>query len=100
MGGVGKTTLAIALCHDEQVIEAFPDGILWATLGPQADVLSAQAVWGEVLGVDLTTLPDAQARAARLRSLLHRKCCLIVIDDVWDTIHLPLMQAGRSVPPW
>ena len=29
MGGVGKTTLAIALCHDRQVIEAFLDGILF-----------------------------------------------------------------------
>ena len=45
MGGVGKTTLIEAICHDRQVIEAFPDGILWTTLGPQADVFSAQANW-------------------------------------------------------
>jgi len=94
MGGVGKTTLAIALCHDEQVIEAFPHGILWATLGPQADVLSWQATWGKALDDDLTGLPDAKARAARLRSLLQHKRCLLVIDDVWDAAHLPLMQVG------
>ena len=32
-GGFGKTTLAMALCHDDDVITAFDDGVLWATLG-------------------------------------------------------------------
>ncbi|HEY6345987.1 MAG TPA: TIR domain-containing protein [Bryobacteraceae bacterium] len=32
-GGFGKTTLAAALCHDEDIIENFDDGILWVTLG-------------------------------------------------------------------
>jgi tetratricopeptide (TPR) repeat protein len=96
MGGVGKTTLAIALCHDKQIIEAFPDGILWATLGPQADLLSAQVAWGMALGADLIALPDAEARAARLRSLLHDRRCLLVIDDVWDANHLPSLQVGGS----
>ena len=31
--GVGKTTLAVALAHDEQVQEHFRGGILWAGLG-------------------------------------------------------------------
>jgi hypothetical protein len=29
MGGIGKTVLAQALCHDEVVQQAFPDGIIW-----------------------------------------------------------------------
>ena len=32
--GVGKTTLAIALAHDEEVRAYFRDGVLWAGLGP------------------------------------------------------------------
>src|SRR5205807_1849802 len=32
-GGYGKTTLAQALCQDEQIKNAFADGILWVTLG-------------------------------------------------------------------
>jgi hypothetical protein len=32
-GGFGKTTLAAAVCHDDRMIEAFDDGILWVTLG-------------------------------------------------------------------
>jgi tetratricopeptide (TPR) repeat protein len=96
MGGVGKTTLAIALCHDEAVREAFRDGILWADLGPEGDVLRAQARWGAVLGhKDLIELPDAETRADRLRRVLQDKRCLLVIDDVWDAAHLsPLCVGG------
>jgi hypothetical protein len=32
-GGFGKTTLALALCHDIEIQDAFPDGILWVKLG-------------------------------------------------------------------
>jgi len=38
-GGYGKTTLAIALCHDHRVVGAFDDGILWTTLGQNPNVL-------------------------------------------------------------
>ena len=37
-GGFGKTTLAKALCLDEQIREAFDDGILWVTLGEHPDL--------------------------------------------------------------
>lgn len=34
MGGLGRTVLAQALCHDPVVQAAFPDGIIWLTIGP------------------------------------------------------------------
>jgi hypothetical protein len=34
-GGFGKTTLAKAICHDEQVQAAFPDGVLWVEIGQE-----------------------------------------------------------------
>ena len=37
-GGFGKTTLACAVCHDENVISCFDDGILWASLGEKPNV--------------------------------------------------------------
>ena len=33
MGGIGKTVLVEALCHDEVVQQAFPDGIFWFSIG-------------------------------------------------------------------
>ena len=40
-GGFGKTTLAQALCHDDDIIDAFTDGILWVELGQQRPTSSA-----------------------------------------------------------
>jgi len=39
-GGFGKTTLAIALCHDWRIRNAFDDGILWVTFGENPDLLN------------------------------------------------------------
>ena len=33
MGGIGKTLLARALCDDPAIKQAFPDGIVWVTVG-------------------------------------------------------------------
>ncbi len=32
-GGFGKTTIATALCHDEEIRRRFEDGVLWVELG-------------------------------------------------------------------
>ena len=42
-GGFGKTTMAAAICHDERVIEAFDDGILWVTLGQTPNLLTRRS---------------------------------------------------------
>jgi len=36
--GVGKTTLAIVLAHDEELRAHFQDGVLWAGLGPDPNI--------------------------------------------------------------
>jgi len=33
MGGIGKTVLAQALCHNDMVQYAFPDGTFWFAIG-------------------------------------------------------------------
>ncbi len=48
--GVGKTTLAILVAHDDRIRNHFTDGVLWAGLGPAPDVPSVQAAWAEALG--------------------------------------------------
>ncbi|NER52847.1 MAG: hypothetical protein F6J92_40660, partial [Symploca sp. SIO1A3] len=40
LGGIGKSTVVGALAHDPDVRSYFPDGIFWATLGQQPDILS------------------------------------------------------------
>ena len=55
MGGIGKTVMARALCDDPVVQRAFPDGILWASLGKDAtesDVIEQMREWVTALGGD------------------------------------------------
>ncbi|MBK9750811.1 MAG: PD40 domain-containing protein [Chloroflexi bacterium] len=82
-GGFGKTTLALALCHDEDVQTAFDDGILWVTLGEQPDVLGGLIKLYSALTDDRPAFVDAEDAAAKLAARLNDKKCLIVVDDVW-----------------
>jgi transcriptional regulator with XRE-family HTH domain len=47
--GVGKTTLATALAHDDELQASFADGVLWAGLGSEPDVLGLLSHWGTLL---------------------------------------------------
>jgi hypothetical protein len=49
--GVGKTTLALALAHDPEVLSHFRDGVLWASTGREADELSLLTLWEMALGI-------------------------------------------------
>lgn len=96
-GGFGKTTLAAAICHDEDVIQSFDDGILWVTLGQQPNVLSGlTAVYAALTGTrpEFSGIEDAENELVRK---LEDRTCLLVIDDVWDAAHLrPFLRGGTG----
>ncbi len=96
--GVGKTTLASALAHDPEIAAAFPDGILWASLGQNPDLLSELAAWGRALGTDdLLRVNSLEEASARLTALLRNKRMFIFVDDAWQTEHaLPFKVGGRG----
>lgn len=97
MGGIGKTTLAIALARDCDVRRAFGEGIYWVTLGDidktdeEVRLTHAQAQlimqltterkrWAVSMPVPPTSVLDG---SIRLRGLLQNKKCLLIVDDVW-----------------
>jgi len=96
LGGIGKTVLASFLAHDEDVQRRYSDGILWVTLGQKPDVLSQLSYWIYALGDDdfHPTTPDAASM--HLRSLLHDKSALLVIDDAWDPAFVRPFLVGGS----
>ena len=91
MGGIGKTALALAVGRDPRIADRFPDGVLWAALGPTPSVRPLLDRWGRALGVDLLALPDEAACQERLRSLLFHRRALLIVDDVWET------RSGRAL---
>jgi NB-ARC domain-containing protein len=95
--GVGKTTLAAALAHDPEIAAAFPDGILWASLGQDAHTLSHLAAWGRAFGIDDLIRGSIEETSARLTALLRDKRVLLIVDDVWEAAHaVPFKVGGRG----
>jgi WD40 repeat protein len=96
-GGFGKTTLAIAVCHDDKVNTSFFDGILWVTIGERPTGFESlielyAALTGERPG--FVNQEDAVVELAKRTAEVH---CLVVIDDVWNAAHLrPLLRATKG----
>ena len=85
MGGIGKTILAQALCHDEAIQQAFPDGVLWITAGQEStyDLRTRINEIRSALG-DKTEAHDSTLTCInRYRTILQQKAALVVVDDVW-----------------
>ncbi|HEY7493681.1 MAG TPA: TIR domain-containing protein [Candidatus Tectomicrobia bacterium] len=96
-GGLGKTTLAAALCHREEVLTAFGDGILWVTLGQKPNLQEGLTKLYAALTGERPGFVDEEDAAFHLSEQLQDKNCLIVIDDAWNLAHLrPFMHAGSG----
>ncbi|WP_084226980.1 NB-ARC domain-containing protein [Nostoc sp. KVJ20] len=94
LGSVGKSTLAAALAHNAEIQSRFCDGILWATLGQQPDVLSLLSGWVQALG-DYNFKPiSIEATSTHLRTLLYDKAVLLVVDDAWNTKDASVFNVG------
>jgi DNA-binding SARP family transcriptional activator len=96
--GVGKSTTVAALAHDREVIDQFPDGILWASLGEVPGVLNELSAWAEALGLsDPTRERKVETLNAQLQAGLRDRRMLLIIDDVWQTEHaMPFLVAGQG----
>lgn len=70
MGGIGKTVLAQALCHDEVVRQAFPDGVLWVIAGrePAADLATRMSDSGRTRDAAGPSSAQIARRAASRRA--------------------------------
>lgn len=88
VAGAGKSALAAALARDQEVQRAFPDGVLWLTLGRQPALAARQARLALALGCSLWPFGDVAVGKARLREFLADKACLLILDDVWQIEHL------------
>jgi len=97
-GGFGKTTMATALCHDEDILEFFDDGILWVTLGEKVENLQGKV---EDLVFELEHnrpgFSSLDAAASYLGRLLTDKDILLVVDDVWHAGDArPFLEGGNK----
>ncbi|HZU66542.1 MAG TPA: tetratricopeptide repeat protein [Ktedonobacteraceae bacterium] len=97
--GVGKTTLAIELAHDEQVLARYKDGVLWAGLGPTPDVFATLNHWGTLLGIpaqQAAKLKSIEDWSRTLRAVIGQRQLLLVIDDAWRIEAALAFKVGGS----
>lgn len=88
MGGVGKTTMAKRIMHRVREEHLFKE-IVMVVVSYNADMLRIQDDIAKSLGLKLGD-GSLSSRAHLLRTRLSSgmKRCLIVLDDVWDSIKL------------
>jgi tetratricopeptide (TPR) repeat protein len=97
--GVGKTALAVELVHDQEVLAHFSDGVLWAGLGREPDILAHLGEWAEALGCtpdqlsERTTVKDRQEL---LRAAIGQRRILLVVDDAWRSDEALAFQVGGT----
>jgi WD40 repeat protein len=94
MGGIGKTVLAAALTRTTDTRRAFLDGVLWLTVGQEANSLQQLRRVGMAFEDEPQFYLELDSAQDRLPRLLADKVCLIVLDDVWQVEYVePLVNA-------
>ncbi|OQW94837.1 MAG: hypothetical protein BWK79_04615 [Beggiatoa sp. IS2] len=83
-GGVGKSVLAAALAHDNEVRQTFPDGIFWIHFGQSPDVLTRQAATIHTLDETISSFIEIEEGNGYLQQLCATRACLFILDDAWD----------------
>src|SRR5437588_5846838 len=95
--GVGKTTIAVELARDREVLKYFRDGVLWAGLGIKPNILGLLGRWGTLLGLashEMAALTSVEAWAKTINAAIGAKRMLLVIDDAWSIEDALAFQVG------
>ena len=91
--GVGKTGLALGLADDPDVRQNYPDGVLWAGLGPQPNLSGLLNNWSLALGIPSPPFDRLQQTQAIQEALSERRM-LLVIDDAWNVEAAHVFKRG------
>jgi tetratricopeptide (TPR) repeat protein/transcriptional regulator with XRE-family HTH domain len=97
--GMGKTSLAVVLSTEQDVLETFQDGILWAGLGLQPDVHSHLLRWGQLLGIEPQQLEQHKqmdSLSQLLRRVIGQRRLLLIIDDAWSVEDALALRIGGT----
>ena len=104
-GGFGKSTLARLVAYEHDVREYFRDGIVWVTMGQDAQgsvIADKVNNLTELFTGVKPALTDPLAAGARLAELLADRHVLVIADDVWTRSQLePFLtvpSSGQSGP--
>ncbi|KAL5555521.1 hypothetical protein UlMin_037757 [Ulmus minor] len=81
MGGLGKTTIAQKIIHDNQVLDRF-DKMIWVCVSRAFSEEQVLRCMLQRLGKDVKGFDGSQL-LSEIQQVLADKTCIIVLDDVW-----------------
>eukprot|EP00250_Pteridium_aquilinum_P011187 c19891_g1_i2 orf=318-3593(-) len=88
MGGLGKTTLALAICKDPQVRDIFEDRIHFFTISQSPDMMELiSTIWETVVEETVPVFQNEEDACMQLKGKLLNMPSnprLLVLDDVWS----------------
>lgn len=85
-GGSGKTVLAAAFVHSTTPRRIFQDGVFWLQAGQEPDLLNEFKKIGNAFH-DTSHYNSVELAHSEVQHMLSNRCCLLVIDDVWESSH-------------
>ena len=87
IGGIGKSTIAKALCHDPVIKKHFVSGFLWISLTPPVPnpVTMLSEIYNRLTSKS-TTILDVSILKNEIKCLVSSCSCklLVILDDVWE----------------
>ena len=85
IGGIGKSTIAKALCHDPLIKEHFINGFLWISLTPPLPnpMTMLSEIYQRLTGKSDT--PNVSILINKIKCLVFNPSCklLVILDDIW-----------------
>ncbi|MFN8372926.1 MAG: BTAD domain-containing putative transcriptional regulator [Anaerolineae bacterium] len=96
--GVGKSTVLSLLAHCPEVWAAYPDGVLWASLGETPTLQAELMRWADALHLlSPGKAPTLEELTHQIAAALRSRRMLLLVDDVWDVDHVaPFRVAGHQ----
>ncbi|CAD7703431.1 unnamed protein product, partial [Ostreobium quekettii] len=103
MGGVGKTTLAKSIMHDERIKTRFVKnektgclGLAFVTVSDEPDIMKChKRIWDVLVGekAEFCSVEDGKLQ---LRAKLQGKTYLLVLDDLWDATDMMALDVAST----
>lgn len=92
IGGIGKSHLALDFAQDIETREYFKDGVFWLTIGQDANeatlIECMQFISSNCIQQKVEQFRNINDAFAQLTKILEDKQCLIVLDDIWESMHV------------
>ena len=84
IGGIGKSTIAKALCHDPLIKEHFINGFLWISLTPPLPnpMTMLSEIYQRLTGKSATI--NSSILKSEIKFLVSNHKLLVILDDVWE----------------